>query len=192
MNSVGFQNDEELMQNSEDLSKTISDLTLSTSSMAFSEVHQNMKFSAIDTSPMKKGEEIPKAMKCLCCKTEMEFVRELVKKDMHLFECRGCGMIEGADVTGALICPNCNFKLCKSCRFCPNGHFLKRVYNLVIPGQPYFFNPYTNNKAVCSLCNNIIEIKTGLFHCWPCTYNVCLSCIRFSKGKMIERNYFEE
>ena len=121
---------------------------------------------------------------CMKCSGKMYFLKKLdiTYKNCN-YMCNGCGRIENCTKRGVLHCSSCFFDLCTKCRFCPKGHFLRRVYKLNMEGEPKQFRIYPKDSFNCDICKQNNKNNNGSFKCWPCGYDVCDKCILKSKGR---------
>ena len=129
--------------------------------------------------------KLHKTFCCLRCKQQMIFTKTMGLLYINdMIKCNGCGQIYFSQINGVLHCEKCTFDLCSKCRFCPNGHFLKKVFELNIEGAPKCFKTYPNNSFQCEICDEIFTKHNGVYKCWTCDYDVCTTCVLRSKGKI--------
>ena len=128
----------------------------------------------------KKALGIP----CLKCQKPMKYCKSLGDiYNSDVAKCNGCGRVEYTQVRGILHCDSCMFDLCRKCRFCPSGHFLRKVYQFDIEGQPKSFHSYPKNSFKCDVCDEILLTHLGSYRCWTCSYDLCNRCMRRSRGE---------
>lgn len=122
---------------------------------------------------------------CIKCKKSMILLKTpLPSYPKPNFQCNGCGRMENYLKRGVLHCSNCFLDLCSKCRFCPNGHFLKKIFKLDLDDCPKEFRLYPKDSFSCDVCKEFYKVNPGVYKCWPCGYDVCIKCILRSKGKM--------
>lgn len=130
--------------------------------------------------------------KCLNCATDMCYYKSKeTEKSNLVIQCNLCGLDEGANCEGFLLCRNCDFHLCSKCRVCSNGHYLKKIYEVNIEKLPLFLkkNLLTPGEMKCNLCNIPCfdsNRKTSsycpFYICWTCVYLLCNRCMMRTKG----------
>jgi hypothetical protein len=144
------------------------------------------EISFLSTSRIIENEEISTfSFPCIKCKGYMNTIKKpLPSYPDPNYQCNGCGRIENYLKKGMLHCKNCFFDLCSKCRFCPKGHFLKKVFKVNLEDCPKEFRLYPKDTFNCDVCKKFYQNNPGLYKCWPCGYDVCRICILKSKGKI--------
>lgn len=163
-------------------------LTVKSSDFGFPKISQTIPLketaASYNISPEKKIPEF--LFPCIKCKEkEMKFTKKLGESYMgNTFLCNGCSRIQNAGVKGVLHCDKCFFDLCSKCRFCPEGHFLKKVFKLNLEGEPKAFRVYPKDSFNCDVCHEFYKEFPYTFKCWPCGFDVCHKCIMKTKGHL--------
>ena len=190
------------MNYSSDLAKSFGDLDLSKSQ--FNELSISLTYSLniksiVAGTPATNNEIYSTTffkisnLKCLNCAADMCYYKSReTEKAKILIKCNLCGISAAPNAEGFLLCRNCDFSLCHKCRVCPNGHYLKKIYEFNLQNLPNFIQKnFTNSlgEMKCHLCGtNCIDkeksiVKRNNFYvCWTCVYLICDKCMLRTKG----------
>ena len=115
-------------------------------------------------------------MQCFQCGSHPVLKRSKVSPPSFSITNKGCGAC-GTTVStdkGFFYCASCkNYFLCSTCRVCADAHFLTKVTQLKNIDEGYEDNAY-----VCNICSQDKTVTdNGIWHCTPCTYDVCEDCL---------------
>jgi hypothetical protein len=128
-------------------------------------------------------------MQCLQCHKKLTFVllKKPEKKPLSL-PCTGCGVPILSRIGGYYSCLSClKTNLCSSCKLCPSGHFLSRVFALNAKGASL----YSQNKFSCDICHvSQTNPKKGVLHCNECEFDICEFCLGEKEVNLLNMDEF--
>ncbi len=113
-------------------------------------------------------------MKCVKCVGNPVLTHTDIPLSNANDKCSACGRGLSAVGSKCYLCSKCTYKLCDTCRICANSHFMTKAIYLGKTSPGYG----QNNSFNCDICKkNGNTDDNGIWHCTPCTYDSCRSCL---------------
>ena len=114
-------------------------------------------------------------MQCDKCPNNPILIKNENKKTPSSLQnklCFGCG--DNFQKNPVEFYCNCqNYNLCKFCRICSKGHYMKKTIFLENTNIGYMKNTF-----YCNICKKKgVADDRGIWHCSFCKYDVCYGCL---------------